>query len=71
MVNISGEYLAISTTPVDGQLHEGEYGMKYKPVYVEQEGRQEGMYFCVFSCMYIAYRQTRTTMVTEHKLKGS
>ena len=43
VVNISGEYLAISTTYVDGQLHEGEYGMKYNTVYVEQEG----MHFCL------------------------
>ena len=29
-MNISGEYSAIFTTYVDGQLYVGEYGVRYK-----------------------------------------
>ena len=32
-MNISGEYSAIFTTYVDGQLYVGEYGMRYKADY--------------------------------------
>ena len=32
-MNISGEYSAIFTTYVDGQLYVGEYGVRYNATY--------------------------------------